>query len=80
MEFCERDYTQMRITPFAMRLTWPRGTEGRPRVGPFRSHPRRYASAYVSVRCVLRVSNFASSAMRGKEEGRWTENCFMLRF
>jgi len=46
---------------------------------PFAVIPPLCACLRAAVRRALRVSNFASSAMRGKE-GRWTENCFMPRF
>lgn len=62
--------------PFAVRLTWPRGSGGMSEFDPFAVTP---LCARLCVRCVLRVSNSVSSAMHGKE-GRWTENCFMLRF
>lgn len=76
--------------PFAVRLTWPGAARveracGRARVStlsqptPARVELGRPGPPVCAYGACLRASNFVSTAMHGKE-GRWTENCFMLRF
>ena len=83
MEFCERDYTQMRIIPsdrdsslspsVSLSRTW---SERRRRKGvdSTLSLPRRYASPLV---CGIDVAYTRIMVDKGEQ---WIENCFIFRF
>lgn len=82
MEFCERDYTQMRITPLTVTLTISlppcfhaeTGNRGVDCWSSTLSQPLR-VSARVWDRC--RASRPRIMVDEGEQ---WIENCFMLRF